>query len=390
MSDKHPLAEFWRLDPECIYLNHGSFGPSPLPVQQARTAWSERLEQQPMRFFCRELEEDLDRTAGVLAAFLKTQPDRIALVDNATVAMNVVAASVPLKEGDEVLLTDHEYGAVRNIWLAKCRESNARLVTVVLPFPPEPAGVVAAIEAAMTEQTRLIVASHVTSATACILPVKSICQMARRHKVPVCVDGPHAIAMLDVDLNDLGCDYYCASCHKWLCAPFGSGFLWVHPRHHNEIRCPIISWGGSIAGRPSTWKDRTNWPGTRDPAPLLAIADAVRFFNSERLAEFRRHAHAMIAFARSELLSFPGSGTFCTPEESDFVSMAAIELPQTRGWTPGYHGHPDQLQLALRDHFQIEVLMGSWNERRFLRLSAHLYTTIDHMEKLVAAVRALL
>jgi isopenicillin-N epimerase len=214
--------------------------------------------------------------------------------------------------------------------------------------------------------------------------------MARLHKVPVCVDGPHAIAMLDVDLNDLGCDYYCASCHKWLCAPFGSGFLWVHPRHHSSIRCPIVSWGGSIAGRPSTWKDRTNWLGTRDPAPLLAISEAIRFFTPERLGEFRRHSHSLISFARRELLSIPGAGTFCTPQESDFVSMAAVELPQTRGWTPGYHGHPDALQLALRDQFQIELLMGSWNGRRFMRISAHLYSTMKQMEKLVAAIRMLL
>ena len=305
MSDRHPLADFWNLDPDCTYLNHGSFGPSPLPVQEARAKWSERLERQPMKFYCQEMEEELDRTAAVLAEFLKTQPDRIALVDNATVAMNVVAASIALKDGDEVILSDHEYGAVKNIWQAKCREAGARLINAVLPFPPDPAGVVKAIEAALTDKTRLIVISHVTSATACILPVKDICRMARQHKVLVCVDGPHAIAMLDINLNDLGCDYYCASCHKWLCAPFGSGFLWVHPRHHSSIRCPIVSWGGSIGGRPSTWKDRTNWMGTRDPAALLSITAAIQFFNPERLAEFRQHAHAMVAFARRELLTIP-------------------------------------------------------------------------------------
>lgn len=390
MSDRHPLADFWKLDPACTYLNHGSFGPSPLPVQEARAKWSERLERQPMKFYCQEMEQELDGATAVLAEFLKTQPDRVALVDNATVAMNVVAASVALKQGDEVILTDHEYGAVRNIWQSKCREAGARLVTAVLPFPPDPAGVVKAIEAATTEKTRLIVISHVTSATACILPVKNICQMARQHKVPVCVDGPHAIAMLDINLNDLGCDYYCASCHKWLCAPFGSGFLWVHPRHHSSIRCPIVSWGGSIAGRPSTWKDRTNWMGTRDPAALLAITAAIQFFSPERLAEFRQHAHSMVTFAREKLLKIPGAEPFCTPAEADFVSMVAVELPQTNGWKPGYHGHPDELQLSLRDQFQIELLMGSWNDRRFMRISAHLYTKAEDMEKLVSAVKMLL
>ena len=387
-SDPHSLASFWQLDPKCTYLNHGSFGPSPLPVQRAREAWSRRLESQPMRFYCQELEEELERTAAVLAAFFRTQPERIALIDNATVAMNVVAASVTLKDGDEVLLTDHEYGAVKNIWQARCRDTGAKLVTASLPFPPRDEGVVAALDAAITAQTRLIVISHVTSATACILPVKAVCQMAARHKVPVCVDGPHAIAMLDVNLNDLGCDYYCASGHKWLCAPFGSGVLWVHPRHHSSIRSPMISWGGSIAGRPATWKDHTNWLGTRDPAPLLAMSDAVQFFTPDRLAEFRRHAHALVSEARRELLNLPGTGPFCTPEESDFVCMAAVELSQPKGWKPGYHGHPDPLQLELRDQHGIEIPVGSWNGRRFLRVSSHLYNCRADIHRLLEAVRA--
>ena len=387
MTSMHPLREFWQLDPECIYLNHGSFGPSPIPVQQARARWSERLERQPMKFFCGDMEEELECTTQVLGKFLGTQSDRLVLLDNATFAMNVVASSVNLKADDEVLLTDHEYGAVKNIWQAKCRDSGAKMTTALLPFPPDEEGTVRAIEAAMTPKTKLIVISHVTSATACILPVKAVCLMARRHNVPVCVDGPHAIAMLDVNLNDLGCDYYCASCHKWLCAPFGSGFLWVHPKHQSSIRCPIVSWGGSIAGRAASWKDRTNWLGTRDPAPLLAIADAIQFFNPERITAYRTYAHELITKARSALLEIPGSGAFCTPKESDYVSMVAVELPQTKGWTPGYHGHPDVLQTTLRDEHQIELLMGSWNGRRFMRISAHLYTTEDQINRLIAAVR---
>lgn len=390
MTQSHPLASFWQLDPNCIYLNHGSFGPSPLPVQQARSRWSDQLERQPMRFFCQEMEQQLDHTATVLAEFLGTRADRIALVENATFAMNIVASGMSLQPGDEILLTDHEYGAVRNIWQAKCRESGAKVVTAVLPFPPQNSSVVEAIEAAVTGRTRMIVVSHVTSATACILPVKAICEMASRHKIPVCVDGPHAIAMLDVMIDDLGCDYYCASCHKWLCAPFGSGFLWVHPKHHSSVRSPVVSWGGSIAGRRPSWKDRTNWLGTRDPAAILAVADAIEFFSRDRLLAYRTHAHAMVAHARRELLKIPGAGPLCTPEESDFVSMAAVELPQTHGWKPGYHGHPDALQTSLREQHQIELLMGSWNERRFMRISSHLYTTSDQIEGLIAAVRKLI
>ena len=184
--------------------------------------------------------------------------------------------------------------------------------------------------------------------------------------------------------------YYCASGHKWLCGPFGSGFLWAHPRRLSELKTPIISWGGSIAGHPASWKDSLQWLGTRDPAPLLALADAVRFFTPERLREYRSYSHSLLVTARQQLLKIPGIGSFCTPEESDFVSMVAVELPQSPGWKPGYHGHPDSLQTALRERIGAEVLTGSWNGHRFLRLSAHLYNTADQLQVCVDAVKDIL
>jgi isopenicillin-N epimerase len=384
---RHPLADEWDLDPHCIYLNHGSFGPSPRVVRESRERWSDRLERQPMRFFCRDMEEQLDETCGVLAKFLHTDSRRLVLVDNATVAMNAVAASISLASGDEVLLTNHEYGAVKNIWQSRCRATGAKLTTATLPFPPSATNVAAAVESAVTPATRLIVISHVTSATACVLPVQDVCRMAQRRRIPVCIDGPHAPALLDVRLDEMGCDFYCGSGHKWLCGPFGSGFLWVHPRQQSRLETPIVSWGGSIAGKAASWKDGLQWLGTRDPAPLLALADAVRFFSSDVLAEYRRHAHTLTANARRALLELPGVTAFCTPGESDFVSMAAVELPQTPCWQPGYHGHPDALQTELRDRHGIEVLTGCWQGHRFLRFSAHLYTTSEQMERFVMAVR---
>lgn len=384
---RHPLADEWDLEPNCIYLNHGSFGPSPRVVRESRERWSRRLEQQPMRFFCREMEDLLDAACEVLAGFLHTDSRRLVLVDNATIAMNAVAASVKLAPGDEVLLTNHEYGAVKNIWQARCRAAGAKLTFATLPFPPASAETVAAVESAVTPNTRLIVISHVTSATACALPVQDVCRMAQRRRIPVCIDGPHALALLDVKLDEIGCDFYCASGHKWLCGPFGSGFLWVHPRQQSTLETPLVSWGGSIAGKAASWKDSLQWLGTRDPAPLLALTDAVKFFTPNILQEYRRHSHELIAAARRDLLNLPGVGVFCTPDEADFVSMAAVELPQTPGWQPGYHGHPDALQTELREQHGIEVLTGSWLGRRFVRFSAHLYTTPEQMERFVTAVR---
>ena len=383
-------AIHWDLEPGCIYLNHGSFGPSPGPVRQARESWSRRLERQPMRFFCREMETELDRAAEVVAGFLGTRADRLVLLTNATVAMNVVAASVPLQSGDQVLLTDHEYGAVRRIWSARCRTTGAVMQSVVLPESMAEDECVAAFSERLTPQTKLLVISHVASATAGILPVKAICGLARRHRIPVCVDGPHALTMLDVSPEDLGCDFYCASGHKWLCGPFGSGFLWAHPRWTSRLVSPLISWGGSIAGHPPSWKDRFQWLGTADPAPLLALAAAIEFMNESRTQLFRQHAGRLISLGMELLGQIPGVRPLIGQNNSAPVSMISMELPQHAGWEPGYHGHPDQIQSQLREWQQIEVLTGSWNQKRFLRLSAHLYNTESQVRQLAASLRELL
>ena len=380
-------AQLWDLDPNTTYLNHGSFGPSPIEVRQVREEWSLKLQRQPMRFLCQQMEDLLHSTAEELAEFLHTKPARLALIDNATIAMNIVADSVELSAEDEVLFTDHEYGAVRNIWQRRCQAVGAKIVTAQLPYPLNDADTVRALTDAASERTRIIIISHVTSPTAAILPVQQICEMAKQRGILTAIDGPHAIAMLDVHLDKIGCDYYCARCHKWLCAPFGSGFLWVHPRHHHNVKCPIVSWGGSMAGHAPIWQDRTNWLGTRDPAPLISISAAIAFFKRIGLNTFREHAHQLICHARRELLAIDGVGPFCTASESNVVSMCALELPQPADWKPGYHGHPDPLQIELREQHGIETPVASWNGKRFLRVSAHLYNSPAHIDKLLHAVK---
>ncbi|MFQ5735096.1 MAG: aminotransferase class V-fold PLP-dependent enzyme, partial [Planctomycetaceae bacterium] len=254
--DDSPWKSEWSLTDGVTYLNHGSFGPSPRCVLEDARRWSERLEAQPMQFFVRDLEELLDEALRRLGKFIGAPAKDLIFVDNATFGMNVVAESVELQPGDEVLLTDHEYGAVTRVWRRKCGRSGAKLETATLPDSlNSPQAIVESVFRAASERTRMIVVSHVTSPTAVILPVAEICREARSREIPVCVDGPHALGMLPLSLRSLDCDFYTASCHKWLCAPFGSGFLSVSPRRQGRVRPPVMSWGGSVAGRQPSWKD---------------------------------------------------------------------------------------------------------------------------------------
>ena len=383
------LRHEWTIEDGVTYLNHGSFGPSPRPVQEARAAWTARLERQPMQFFVRDLERELDAAAARLGAFISADPQDLIFVDNATVGMNIVAASVNLSPGDEVLLTDHEYGAVMRIWREACRRAGAQVVVRSIGSKLHSAEEIAdALLAGVTDRTRLIVVSHVTSPTAVVLPVAAICRGARERGVPVCIDGPHAVVMVPLDLGEIDCDYYAASCHKWLSAPFGSGFLYVARRCQAALRPLVVSWGRSISGRPASWKDEFNWTGTHDPAAYLAIPAAIEFLERYGLENFRRETHALAAYARQRIGEFAGVEPLVPDGPEWYGSMVALALPGP-GSQPAHPAEPDPLQAALWQRFQIEAPVMRWQGRRLLRVSCHLYNDRSDIDRLIVALAEL-
>lgn len=380
-------ASHWQIEPGVTYLNNGSFGPSPDCVIEARREWSDRLERQPMDFFVRQLEGHLDAACAALGDFLGADPNDVVFTDNATFGMNVVASSTPLQPGDEVLVTDHEYGAVMRIWRRACKNAGAELATVKLPFPlTDQAAVVDAVMQRVTEKTKMIVVSHVTSPTAVILPVEEICRRARERGVPVCIDGPHAVAMLPINFNKIDCDYYTASCHKWLCAPFGSGFLYVAKRRQQHLEPTLMSWGGSLSGRPVNWKDEYRWMGTRDPAVFLAVPKAIEFLQQCGLEEFRKRSHAMAGDFRQRMTQLTGLEPFLPDSREWYGSMVAVPLPPGDG-PPAKHGRGDVLQNELWEKHRIEIPVVDWHGRRLIRISCHWYNSTADIDRLMDALQ---
>lgn len=375
-----PWRGQWKLREDTTYLNHGSFGPPPEPVRRARLAWQEQLDRQPMDFYVRVLEPALREAREKLARCVGTSGENLVFVENATFGMNVVAESFALAPDDEVLLTDHEYGAVRRIWERACRRAGAsppRIASLPLPFTSADE-TVAGLFAAASERTRLLVVSHITSPTAVILPVAEICREARKRGIATCIDGPHAPAQIDVRIDDLDCDYYAASCHKWLSAPFGSGFLYVHPRNQARVRAPILSWGRLLPAQPETWSDEFLWSGTRDPSPYLSISAAIDFVESVGPANFRARTHALAHYARERLVELTGREPIVPDSEVWYGSMAHVPLPP---------GDAKPLQDALWHEHRIEVPIVEWNGGRYVRVSCHLYNTHEEIDLLVAALQ---
>ncbi|MCE2792470.1 MAG: aminotransferase class V-fold PLP-dependent enzyme [Planctomycetota bacterium] len=378
-ADWADLAAHWDIRPDTIYLNHGSFGPSPRVVRETRRRFIDALDCQPMDFYVRQFEPQLLEARRQLAEFLGTTQKNVVFAENATFAMNVVADSFPLKAGDEVLLNDHEYGAVLRIWERRCRRVGAQVKVAPLPERFESAEqVVEAITAGITRRTRLAIVSQITSPTAIILPVAEIAAACREREVAICVDGPHVPAQIDLHLDTLGVDFYCASLHKWLCAPLGTGFLYAHPRWQSIVQPQLLSWGRLLPALPEQWDEQFTWSGTRDSSLYLSVPAAIDFMtNTIGLGTFRSRCGWLANEAGARLLELTGERPLAPTTGGWYGTMCHVPLPP---------GDWSQLQNWLWEAHRIEVPIIHFNSRWFVRVSSHLYNTTAQIDLLVRAL----
>ncbi len=386
------MKQHWKIDPRLDFLNHGSFGAVPTVVLQAQQAFRDELESDPIRYLApeRELEPKLDYVRDVLSELIVADAADLAFVLNATAGVNAVLRSFPLRDGDEIVVTNHGYNACNNAAHYAAERAGAIVRTAEIPFPVGgPGQVVDAIEQQLSDRTRLVMVDHVTSSTGLVFPVQAIADLAHARNIRVLVDGAHAPGMVPLNLAELGVDYYTANHHKWLCAPKVSGFLWVHPQWQSEVRPTIIS---HAANRPRPNRSRFlaefDWQGTFDPTPLLALPHAIEFLQSfygggidEWMAI--NHNRALDSLA---LLSAGLGIDVSTPAEM-IGSLVTVPLPLHAGSEAGKAN--DSLQQRLREHYRIEcpVFAGIEPESQLLRISLQAYNDLEQVKRLVVALR---
>lgn len=389
-----PLRARWALDPAVTFLNHGSFGACPREVMEAQSELRERMERQPVRFLARELPGLLDEARAPLARFLRTAPERVAFVPNATAAVNAVLRWLPLAAGDELLTTDHVYNACHNVLRDAAARASASVVTARVPFPlGGDDEVFDAVLGAVTPRTRLCLLDHVTSPTGLVFPVARLVRALRERGVETLVDAAHAPGQVPLDVDAIGAAWLTGNCHKWLFAPKGAAFLAVRNDKLADTRPALLSHGANAApSARSRFQAEFDWVGTIDPTPWLAIPAGLAF--GERLlgggwSTLMARNHALAVEARALLCAALG---VAEPAPASMIgALAAVPLPDGDGTTEGAL-YADPLQRALYQERAIEVPIVPWPAppRRLVRISAQAYNTLDDYRRLTDALGSLL
>jgi isopenicillin-N epimerase len=384
------LARHFLIREDVVFLNHGSFGACPRPVFAAYQDWQLELERQPVAFLGRDLTERMLGPRVELAAELGTSGDNVVGLTNATLGLNIVAQSLDLKPGDQILTTDHEYSALEKTWTYVARRTGAEIVTVKIPMPLlGEAQFTDTVLAGMTDRTKVLFLSHITSPTALLFPIERAVAEARRRGIFSVIDGAHTPGHIPLNLDALGADFYSGNCHKWLMTPKGSAFLYARPELQGLLNPLVISHGWTADSKQpgakgafgnSPFIDELEMQGTRDPAAWLAVPAALAFRREHNWTGVAAHCQALAQDTARRLGALTGltplsSPEFCAPQ------MVAMPIPEC---------DPQQLQRDLMDGHGIEIPVFKWQDHHIVRLSVQGYNSKPQMDLLLDALTALL
>lgn len=385
------LAVHWGLDPNTVFLNHGSFGATPLAVREEQRRWQDRMEFEPVAFLDGEGLEQTARTRQALAEMLLCDGNDLALVDNATTGVNTVLRSLEFNAGDELLVPDHAYQACRNALDFVAERWGAKVVTVHIPFPVSgPDAVVEAIMNAVTPRTVLAMIDTVTSPTGLRMPFETLVDRLERRGVAVLLDAAHGIGMVPLNLDELGASYTTSNCHKWLCAPKGTAFLHVRRDKQKAIHPLTISHGMSFPlGETTRFRHEFDWTGTRDLSAHCSIPATIEHVGG--LVEggwpaIIQRNHDLVIRGRNLLCEALSLEPPC-PDEM-VACIATLVLPFDENEVINVH-EQDPLSRVLKETYGIQIPVWTWNSPRgrYFRISAQLYNTEDEYRYLAWALQ---
>src|SRR5690349_837425 len=357
------LKQHFLLDPDVIFLNHGSYGATPKPVFEAYQGWQRRLEHQPVLFLGREIPALLRESRAALGAYLHADPDDLVYIPNATHGINIVAHSLHLEPGAEILTSDHEYGACDYAWEFHCGKTGVQYLHQAIPLPVcSDEEIIEQLWQGVTPRTKVIYLSHITSPTALRMPVDEICRRAREQGILTVIDAAHAPGQIPVDLGALGADMVFGNCHKWLLAPKGAAFLYVRRELQDRIDPLVVSWGSHPTpdiATGSRFIDILQWTGTKDPTAALAVPAAIQFMHEQNWDEVRAQCHVLLQRAIEQICDLTGMSPLYPLDSSFYNQMGIAPLPAS---------DLTALKTRLYDEYRVEVPLIQWQDRQFVRI----------------------
>ena len=379
------LKDFFLLDPDIVFLNHGSFGAAPRPVFEAHQNWQRRLERQPVLFLGRELDGLLRESRVVLGEYLNADAEDLIYIPNATHGVNIIARSLQLKPGDEILTTDQEYGACDYTWDFLCEKHDAKYIHQSLHLPVcSEEEIVEQFWRGITPRTKAIYLSHITSPTALRLPVEKISERARQSGILTIIDAAHSPGQIPVDLQALGADFIFGNCHKWMLGIKGAGFLYVRRELQPLIEPLIVSWGYRPTPETTTgspYVDLLQWTGTKDPTAALTVPTAIQFMQQHDWDAVRFQCHQLLRQAIGRICELTGLTPIYALDSDFYSQMGVAPLPAS---------NLALLKRLLYDEFRIEIPLVPWQDRQFIRISIQGYNSQEDVDALIKALQALL
>ena len=375
------MKDWFLLDPDITFLNHGSYGACSKPVFKEYQDWQQKLENQPVQFMTNQVYSAMEKSRKSMSQFVGCDGEELVFFENPTTAVTNVIYNLDLKPGDEVLMSNHEYGALVRAWKMWGEKTGVNIIQqdISMPVTTEE-NFIEDFWTSVTDQTKVIFLSHITSSTALIFPIEKIIKLAKEQNILTIIDGAHVPAHIPLNIHELGCDFYTGACHKWLCAPKGSSFLFVKKEHQDWVKPVVVSWGkDGDDPTPSEFIQNFQWQGTRDMSAFLTIPTAINFYIKE-IKPYQAACKKIVQDTYSEFPSVLNTEPISTGLEW-LDQLVAHPLPKNI---------PSNLKKRLWEEYQIEFPVFEWNGQEFVRVSIQVYNTQKDVDLLMSALRSLI
>lgn len=362
--------------PEFINLENGYFGMPAKPVRDALQRYQQQVDAETGYFLRMRFPERLARVKAALADFAGVSADELLITRSAVESLNILIQGYPFAPGDQVLLARHDYDSAIDVLGMLAARKSIDLAWTEVPLDPEDdEQVVACYEAALKPRTRLLLLTHMIHRTGQILPVAKIAAMARRRGIDVIVDGAHSLAQLDYQVPALGTQFAAFNLHKWFGAPLGLGLLYIARDRIADI-APLY---GDVGHAPERI-DKLGHVGVVPPAPILAIEDALAFHRAIGARNKEARLRYLSRYWQERVRALPGVRLFTPRDPRRYCAIACF----------GIEGMAAQevVERLLADH-RIFTVVRRVGDLDVVRVTPHLYTSIDQLDTLVGAVRAL-